>query len=311
MAYDFKLMVKVSNLYYKDRLTQDEIAKRIKVSKYQVNRILKRALDDGIIKISILDSVTQVSELEEKLEKVFNLRRAIVVNNLGLSSDEIRMKIGQAAASYLMEIIKDKDIIGIGWGSTVNELVNHLPNKINKIVEIVQVTGGIHQLAYNINGFDIARRFAEKFNVEPHLFYAPAIVESKNLRDMLLKDLSIHGTFGYFKKINIAITGIGSLFPTISSSLVEIENIDKKELNSAVADVFSHFIDKNGKICNSDMDDRMITISTEDIFKIPYLIGIAGGEEKAEAILSAIRGKYINILITDSKAAHELLKSHI
>ncbi len=311
MAYDFKLMVKVATLYYKDGLTQEEISLKIKVSKYQVNRILKRAIESGIIQIKVIDSISEISDLEEKLEKTFKLKRAVVVENLGLSEEEIKTKIGQAAAAYLLEIIKDNEIIGIGWGSSINEVVNHLPNKINKKVEVVQVTGGIHQLALNINGFDIVRRFADKFRTEPHLFYAPAIVESKTLRDMLLNEVSINETFKYFKKINIIIAGIGSLYPKLSSSLVEVEHIAESTVQkSAVADILSHFIDLNGKIVDEDLDNRMVTITNDEILKIPYRMGVAGGEEKAHAILSAIRGKYINILITENKAASKLLKIH-
>lgn len=81
MGYNIKLMVKVANLYYKDSLTQEVIAKKLKVSKYQVNRILKKAIDSGIVQITIIDPSTSVSKLEEELEKKFGLKRAIVIEN--------------------------------------------------------------------------------------------------------------------------------------------------------------------------------------------------------------------------------------
>ncbi|HEY5500383.1 MAG TPA: hypothetical protein VIK09_00190, partial [Candidatus Humimicrobiaceae bacterium] len=98
MAYDFKLMVKVASLYYKDGLTQDDISKKIKISKYQVNRILKRSVETGVVQISINDSMANITDLEDKLEKVFNLKRAIVVDNSGLSDKELKAKMGQAAS---------------------------------------------------------------------------------------------------------------------------------------------------------------------------------------------------------------------
>jgi len=178
MTYDIKLMVKVASLYYKDGLTQEDISRKLKISKYQVNRILKRAVNTGVVQINIIDPTKGISSLEEKLEKRFGLKRAIVVENSGLSEVELKTKLGQAAANYLLEIIKDGDIVGVAWGTTVNEVINHLPSKINKQVEVVQITGGIHQLSVNLNCHDIARRFASRFGVEPHLLYAPAIVDS-------------------------------------------------------------------------------------------------------------------------------------
>ena len=90
MSYNVKLMVKVSNLYYKDSLTQEEISKKLKISKYQVNRILKKAVSSGIVQINIIDPTVSMSNLENDLEKRFGLKRAIVVENYGLSDIELK-----------------------------------------------------------------------------------------------------------------------------------------------------------------------------------------------------------------------------
>ncbi len=313
MSYDIKLMVKIANLYYKDNLKQESISKKLKVSKYQVNRILKRAVKSGVVQINIIDPTINISNLEEKLERKLNLKRAIVVENFGLSDLELKSKLGQAAAKYLLEIIKDGDVIGISWGTTINEVINYLPSKIGKSVEIVQITGGSHELSINLNCHDITRRFASKFGVEPHLLYAPAIVDSKKMHDLLINETSIKKTFEYFNKLNIAIVGIGAMYPKIISTLIKTGHISNSDLKSlkkskAVGDVYSHFFDINGKICDSNLSGRVVAMPVEDLLKVPYSVGIAGSKLKAEAILGAIRGNYINIIITDSTAAKKILE---
>jgi DNA-binding transcriptional regulator LsrR (DeoR family) len=313
MAYDTKLMVKVSNLYYKENLKQESIARRLKVSKYQVNRILKKALNSGMVQINIIDPTKNISDLEEKLEKKFKLKRAIVVENFGLSDTELKAKIGQAASRYLLDIIKEGDAIGVSWGTTINEVINYLPTKINRTVEVVQITGGSHELSIDLNCHDITRRFASKFGVSPHLLYAPSIVDTKIMHDMLLKETSIKKTFNYFSKLTIAMVGIGAMYPRVISTLVKTGHISGKDLKSlkacgAVGDVYSHFFDINGKTCDNKISERIIAMPVEELLSVPYSIGIAGGELKAEAILGAIRGKYINILITDSSAGEKILE---
>lgn len=313
MTYDIRLMVKVASLYYKGNLTQESISRKLKISKYQVNRILKRAVNSGIVQINIIDPTINVSTLEDKLEKNFNLKRAIVVENYGLSDIELKSKLGQAAAKYLLEIIKDGDVIGVSWGTTINNVINHLPSKINRNVEVVQITGGSHQLSVNLNCHDVARRFASKFGVEPHLLYAPATVDSKEVHDLLINETSIRKTFEYFNKITIAVVGIGALYPKVISTLVKTGHIKGEDLkslkeNNAVGDVFSHFFDISGNICDSSLSGRLIAMSVGDLLKVPYSIGVAGGQLKAEAILGAIRGGYINIIVTDSSAAEKILK---
>ena len=313
MSYDVKLMVKVANLYYKESLNQENIAKRLKMSKYQVNRILKRALDSGMVQINIIDPTVNISILEEKLEKKFGLKRAIVVENFGLSELELKSKLGQAAAKYLMEIIKDGDVIGISWGTTIKEVINFLPSKINKSVQIVQITGGSHELSIDINCHDITRRFSSKFGVEPKLLYAPAIVDSKKMHDMLIKESSIKSTFEYFNKLTIAIVGIGAIYPKVISTLLKTGHIGRDDMASlkesgAVGDVYSHFFDIDGNICDSKLTGRLIAMPVAELLKVPSSVGIAGGELKAEAILGAVRGNYINLLVTDSTAAEKILK---
>ena len=313
MAYDTKLMVKVANLYYKENLKQESIARRLKVSKYQVNRILKKALNSGMVQINIIDPTKNISDLEEKLEKKFKLKRAIVVENFGLSDTELKAKIGQAASRYLLDIIKEGDAIGVSWGTTINEVINYLPTKINRIVEVVQITGGSHELSIDLNCHDITRRFASKFGVSPHLLYAPSIVDTKIMHDMLLKETSIKKTFDYFSKLTIAMVGIGAMYPRVISTLVKTGHISGNDLKSlkacgAVGDVYSHFFDINGKTCDNKISERIIAMPVKELLSVPYSIGIAGGELKAEAILGAIRGKYINILITDSSAGEKILE---
>ena len=313
MGYNIKLMVKVANLYYKDSLTQEDIAKKLKVSKYQVNRILKKAIDSGIVQITIIDPSTSVSKLEEELEKKFGLKRAIVIENSGLSDTELKTKLGSAGSEFLLEVIKDNDIIGVSWGTTVNELVNHLPSRINKNVEVVQVTGGSHQISVDLNCHDITGRLAKKFGVEPHLLYAPAILDSKELHDMLLNEKSIRSTFEYFDRISVLITGIGSIFPKVFSSFISTGQISSEEFEElkakeAVGDVFSYFFNIDGDICQTSLNDRVVSMPFSTLKKVPYRIGIAGGRHKAEAIAGALRGNIINILITDDTAAEKILK---
>jgi deoxyribonucleoside regulator len=313
MTYNIKLIVKIASLYYKEQLNQEEIAKKLKVSKYQVNRILMKALDSGIVQITILDSSTGVSNLEDQMEKRFELKRAIVIENSGLSDVELKSKLGSAAADYLQEIIKDGDVIGVSWGTTVNEVINHLPSSINKHVQVVQITGGSHQLSVDLNCHDLTRRLAKRFEVEPHLLYAPALLDSKELYDLLIHEKSIRSTFDYFDKVTIALCGIGSIFPDIMSCIIstgDINDSDFKGLKEkgAVGDIFSYFFDESGKICDTDLKDRIFSIPVDTLKKVPYSIGVAGGKIKAEAMLGAIRGKYVNILITDSTAAERMLE---
>ena len=69
-----------------------------------------------------------------------------------------------------------------------------------------------------------------------------------------------------------------------------------------------HFVDAYGNLVPSDLESRLITTSLETLKSLDNIIGAAGGYYKTEAILAALRGHYLDILITDEAAAYRILE---
>jgi DNA-binding transcriptional regulator LsrR (DeoR family) len=88
-------------------------------------------------------------------------------------------------------------------------------------------------------------------------------------------------------------------------SEVEIERINKK---GAVGDIGLRFYDPCGKPIDDEINDRIIGLDLDQYRKIKRVIGIAGGQEKIEAIRAALRGKLVDVLITDDQTARKLLE---
>ncbi len=63
----------------------------------------------------------------------------------------------------------------------------------------------------------------------------------------------------------------------------------------------------SGQWLDIDINRRIVGISLEALSKIDTVIGVAGGSRKGAAILGALRGRYINVLITDDQAAQKVL----
>lgn len=68
------------------------------------------------------------------------------------------------------------------------------------------------------------------------------------------------------------------------------------------------FFDESGDISRYRNDNNVVGIEIHKLQKVPHSVGIAGGIEKITAIRGAIRGGYINNLITDVMCAQELAK---
>ncbi len=306
------LKVKVAKLYYQNGLSKMEIGEKLRISRLKVAALLEDAIKEGIVKIFIDEPKESFIDLENELEKRFKIYNAIVAET-SIDNESTKKNIGQAAANYLADIIYDNDVIGVAWGSTTYEVVNYLPERINrKNITVVQITGGSNQVPININASELTRRITDIFNAKGYFLHAPVVVKSKEARDILYEETSIKNTIDMFDKINFAIVGIGATHPEPSTTLYKDGFIKKEDFNNSISsdcvgDINSYFYDKDGIECHTILRDRVIAMNLDQLRKVRYVMGVAGGENKVDAIVGAMKGRIINILVTDSKTAEIIL----
>lgn len=141
---DLRLASKVSKLYYEQALTQQEISERLRLSRPKVSRLLQQAMDEGMVKITVLSPPGSYDDLENQLGHRFGLKEAVVIEVHNPSSQaSVSRQIGTAAASYLQRTFQDNDIIGIFWGVTLNAMVTALQPCEARNLHVVQMIGGL------------------------------------------------------------------------------------------------------------------------------------------------------------------------
>jgi deoxyribonucleoside regulator len=307
-GHDRRLVLKVSQLFYRDGLSQTEIADRMRLSRFQVARLLRAALEDGYVTVKILEPERWHSGLERQLEHRFGLNAAIVVDGEDTSDAETRLRAADAAGRYLDDVLADGDVLGISLGRTIQAVVDQLPDRIDKRVEVVQLIGGSSRVATELNSMILTADLARRFRCAPHLLFAPAAVAAGSVRRALLEDSEIKETFSLFGQLTIALLGIGSLAYGETSRLLYGGLIDDESrtgllAQGAVGDVLSYVYDQGGAILNNAAGDRMIAISPDQLLAVPHRIAVATGKVKATAIAGALAGGLVNVLVTDSQAA--------
>lgn len=309
---DIRLLVRCSQMYYEDGLNQAQISKKLGISKSSISRILNSAKEEGIIKISVLNPLpNKYIYLEKGLEKKFGLKEVIVVDSKSNEPREIKQELAKASAEYLERVIKDDDIIGVTWGTTIKEITKYVKNNRRNKVTFIPLLGGLGQSNIDIHSNQIALELAKKFKADSRLLHAPCIIDDPERKKMFIEDKNIQTFLKLLEKVNIAITGIGS--PQLNTSTMlatgyyskkQIENLVQE---GAVADISSLFIDKFGQGDSFENNNRVIGVTLNQIKNIPLTIGVAGHEKKTKAILAALRGGYIDVLIVDDKTAQGIL----
>lgn len=300
-------------MYYYSGLTKTEIASRLGISRFRVTRLLDQARREGMVRIQILEPLDTFLELEEELEKRFDLLQAVVVKPRDLSYQSILEAIGRATAARIGEFLRDGDVLGITWGETMNEVVKALPPSLDVEIEVVQIVGGLNQMAIDVNAQDLVRRMASTCRAKSYVLHAPAMVSSVAAREALLEDSGIQQTYSMFDKVTVALSGIGTLESKDVSNYVKagyVSDVDLVRLGErqAVGDIFAHFIDLQGRICDADLEERILGMSVDQLRRVRSSIGVAGGAHKTLAVLAALRGRLINVLITDNTTAQAVLE---
>jgi len=279
-----------------------------------VSRLLSRSKEEGIIRISINMPNGVYTELEEALVMKFGLRDAIVVDSLDDDEKLIQRDLGAAAAYYLESAIRPNEIIGISsWSATLLALVDALhplPRKAG--IKVVQILGGVGNPSVEAHATRLTSRLAQLVSGEVVYLPVPGVLATEEARNILLADNVSQNAIKLFDQVTTALVGIGALDPSPllaeSGNIFSSNDMDMLHRGKAVGDVLLHFYDITGKLVDTGMDKRVISMDLKQLTKVNRAIGVAGGSRKYAGILGALRGRWVNILITDRFTATQLEK---
>ncbi|MBD8071048.1 sugar-binding transcriptional regulator [Bacillus sp. PS06] len=303
-------IVEAARLYYQLDYSQQDIAKKLDVSRPTVSRLLKQAKELGIVEIKINNPVETGEILTEQLKAKFGLKDAYVISVPEFENEIIKKYIGEAAAAYLYNVINEGDIVATSWGTTIYEVAKNLKPKNISGAQIVQLNGGISHSETKTYASEIIHLFGEAFNTPTFLLPLPAIVDHIVVKQAIEADRHIHKLLEKGREANIAIFSVG--IPEVDSVLLQAEyfsNSDRELIQSkAAGEICSRFFDKQGYICIEGLNDRTIGIQLDELAKKDKSILIAGGPRKLDAIYGALKGGYANVLVTDDLTAKMLLE---
>lgn len=305
-----RILVKVAQLYYNEEATQSEIAEKIGISRSLVSKYLTKARDLGIVEIIIHDDQHhQFRTLERKIERLYNLREVVCIESVGKESS--KKQLAEASSDYIMRVIKDGQIIGFSSGTTLNEVAKTMnSSQLFPSVTIVPLVGGMGNERVDIHSNSIVARVGAALQAHYELLHVPVMVDTKEAKEVLMRQPSISSTLRLAEQSNIAVVGIGGR-PEESTMVKSYLGSDHQEItkdNEIVGDICYNFINKFGKSVSNSWNERVIAIDLEKLKEIPLVIGVASGLEKVQAIKAALEGGLIHVLITDEATGNALVE---
>jgi DNA-binding transcriptional regulator LsrR (DeoR family) len=309
-----RLLTKVARMYHERGIRQPQIAEQLHISQPRVSRLLKRAAELGIVRTTVVSPRGVHAELEERIEQAYGLSE-VVVADTDESADEyqIQRALGSAAAVYLETTLIGPERIGVSsWSSTLLATVEAMqPRPTLAADQVVQMLGGVGNITAQTQATRITGGLARVTGATAVFLPAPGLLASGDMREMFLTDPNVAPVLAACDHLTMALVGIGSVEPSPllreSGNAFAGNELPALTRAAAVGDVCLRFFDENGTHVASGLDARVLGISAEALRRIPRRIGIAGGPRKYTAIRAALRGAWVNVLITDLQIAQRLI----
>jgi DNA-binding transcriptional regulator LsrR (DeoR family) len=307
-----KLLPKIAHLYYLEDMNQDKIAEKFNINRVRVSRYLKKARERNIVEIKVNYSKESFQELERVIEKRFGLKECIVIPSHE-NTHEMFREIASSLSGVLQRVLKDGDSIGVNWGLTLKEVVALMEPQKRYDVKVVPICGGLGKIERGIHTNSIARSLAELLGGISYVINAPAILDSKKTKEILMRDSNTREIFELLQNLSCAVFSFSDLGP--ESSYVKYGFISAEEISylrslGIVGDVNLNFLDETGNPVPNRINDRVIALGIPEIRIIPNVIGIALAARKAVIARAVLNRGIVDVLIIDRDLAEILVSDH-
>lgn len=301
-----KMMVKAASLYYHDGWTQAQISKQIGVSRPIVSRLLQRAEDIGIVEVFIKDETLHTVELEHQLEQRYGLEEAVVVPKSHAHGTSMKSAVAAAAALYAAKKSKSVTQLGVSWGTTMAELIKHFPYESRPDLHIVPLEGGMGRDSIDIHANHLAYELAKKTRASCSYLYAPAIVDSEDMKHHFMAMNDIKEVLQEGAAVEMALIGVGN--PHEESTLEKVGYLNPADAASlkeagAAGDVGFRFFGDDGTAVEHPFNHRVVGVSLDQLKNVPLVIAAADGTYKLRSIRGLLKSGIVNVLVIDEPTA--------
>ncbi|MBU2881318.1 sugar-binding transcriptional regulator [Psychrosphaera sp. B3R10] len=296
-------------LYYVAGKTQEEIAKKLNISRQSAQRMVALAVSEGLIKVRLEHPIAKCMDLKVKLQNRFGLKSCTVV-----PSDEgdttSTLGLAQAGASEIEMHLKSPEpkVIAMGTGRVLRACVEELALLNCEQHQIVALLGNMASDG-SASSYDVVMRMAEHINAKHYPMPLPVLPNSKEEKAQLHAQSYIANNLKLAAQADVTFVGVGNLginSPLHLDGFVAEEELAELQDKGAVGEIISWVFDVKGNLIDCAVNDRVastpLTVNSDK-----YVCAIASGEDKVYSILGALRSKLVNALITNEYTAERLL----
>lgn len=301
MDYEEWLVIKTAWYYYLENMTQQAISDMLGISRMRVIKLLEKARKTGIVQFKMRGNGISRMQVEKQLAEKFALKDTMIVPAIP-NVEGTNENVARAAAMYISDRMTENNFINMGYGDTTSRILINLATMSEHPISCVSLTGGVN--------YYLPRNESNMVNTKMYLIPTPLLASTKEIAAAMQQESSVIEFSRMAKLSSVTVVGIGAMADEatiIKSNILSKNDFLYLKMQGAVGDLLCHFIDKDGNLVNADIENRLISTPLDTLKKMNNVIGVAAGSNKVDAIRAVLRGKYLDVLITDEDTAMQLL----
>lgn len=298
-------------LYYIGGNTQDQIARKLGVSRQTAQRLVSFAVTEGLVKVRIDHPIAACLDLAERLRQRFALDFVEVVPT-DPESPSTTLGVSQAGAVEIERWLARSEpiVMAIGTGRTLKAAIEQLPTMDCQHHKVVSLTGNIApdgSAAY----YNVIFTVADMVKARSFPMPLPVIASSPEEREMLHSQPMIASTLALAAKADVTFVGIGDLGPKAAlfvDGFISADDLRALQKAGAVGEIVGRAFDAEGRMIDGGTNDRVASAPLPSR-ETSLVIGLAMGAAKHPAIHAAVNRRLVNGLVTDEATATALLSN--
>lgn len=303
-----QIVHKAAWLYYTHGLRQDEVARRLDISRASVALYLRKARESGIVTIATSTHLFASDVLARRVEDTYGLAGVWVAPETG-PVFEPAVEIPALAASVFLSLAASGQKIGIAWGRTVYSIADVMSYADLQDVTVVQLCGNLGA-PYSYRPDQCTMEIARRLNAKGLNFYAPLVLSSERLARELRDEPVIREQLAGVSDCDLALFSVGMVDEdahVVKCGAMTAAEVHALRERGAAGVIAGQMIDANGDLLDCDYNRRVISADFASFRHIPKRMMVVQESAKLEPLKAALAGGFATHLVLSQSMAERLL----
>ncbi len=295
--------------YYVHDETMESIARQLGMSRSSVSRLLGRAREEGLVRITVAENAGSRSATANLLSKRFGVTVHIATVGESIPMPARFERVSRLAAALFKESVADGQLIGVAWGVTLSSIVQHLDRRPLRDAMIVQMNGGANSESTGAPYVGaILEGLANSFDARIVHFPVPAFFDYAETRQAMWRERSVRRVLDLQRRLDIAIFGVGSIHGKVPSHVYTAGYLDPADMaqlvrEGAVGDVCTVLLREDGTYADISYNERATGLAPDELKNVPKRICVVADPARAPAVVGALRSGVVTDLVCDDITA--------